>query len=718
MKRVFSGLKPYSAMILLSIGLLFVQAFANLNLPSYMSDIVNIGIQQNGIEHASPSEISSDGLDFITAILPQEQSRFFRASYSFADDRYFINEGVDREELDALVGRSIIMLSSLSGGQGSIGGEMDEDFDITALYAYTPFLAQIPEEAKLAAYELALDYETAIVNQTGIVVAKMFYQELGKDITAMQLNFIFISGAKMMGITLIGMIASIAVAFVASRIGTGFSRTLRHQVFAKVESFASEEFNAFSSSSLVVRTSNDVMQVQQLIIMGIRMFVYAPIMGIGGILMIRQQGAELTWILVSAVAALLVLLIIIFSLALPKFKMMQTFVDRLNLVYRENLSGIMVIRAFGNHDYEDKRFNKANEDNANLSRFVNRLMGLMMPIMSFLMNITILAIIWFGGHMVATGSLQIGSMMAFMQYTMQVIMSFLMISMMFIFLPRATVSINRIAEVLDKENTIQDPDNPCSFIPEKMGEVRFENVDFKYGDADDAVLEDISFTALPGQTTAFIGSTGSGKSTLINLIPRFFDVSKGRILVNGVDVRELRQHDLHETIAYVPQKGMLLSGDVASNLRYGRQDASEEDLLKALDIAQSNFVLKTEEGLAMTIAQGGSNVSGGQRQRLSIARALATHAPIYIFDDSFSALDFKTDRDLRNALHKNLKDATLLIVAQRVNTIIDADQIVVLDEGRIVGIGTHRELLASCPTYYEIAASQLTQEELNHEYAR
>ena len=713
MKRILSHFKPFIGMLVIAVALLFVQAFADLRLPNYMSSIVNVGIQQSGIEHASPSEISQEGYTFVQALLPAEQAQLVEASYVPYEGHMMLKEQIDREALDLRFGEAAWTLMNLAEEQGmDQGSDLSEGFDVTKLYEMTPVLSMMD---KSEAYALAQKMEPSLLKQTGVVFAQMFYQELDMNLDNMQQRYILKTGVQMMGVTFVGMIATISVSFFASRIGAGYSKRLRRDIFAKVESFSSTEFDDFSSSSLVVRTTNDVTQVQQIILMGIRMFFYAPIMAIGGITMIMKQGASLTWIILMAIAALSILLIIIFIVAVPKFKIMQKFTDRLNLVFRENLNGVMVIRAFGNKEFENDRFDKANTDRADLALFVNRLMSLMMPMMMLIMNVTMLAIIWFGSHEISEGLLQIGDMMAFMQYTMQIIFSFLMISMMFIFIPRAIVSMNRIAEVLNKENEIIDPESSQPFDQNKMGVVEFEDVSFKYGDAQECVLEHISFTAQPGQTTAIIGSTGSGKSTIVNLIPRFHDVSSGSIKVNGVDVREVSQHQLRDSIAYVPQKGVLLSGTAKDNLVYGRPQASDSEVSKALEIAQADFVLKKEEGLEMAIAQGGTNVSGGQKQRLSIARAIVKDAPIFIFDDSFSALDFKTDRDLRDALDKNLHDATLIIVAQRVNTIIDADQILVLDEGQLVGKGTHQELLRDCPTYYEIASSQLTKEELAYE---
>lgn len=715
MKRILKNMKPFILLVLVAISLLFVQAWADLKLPNYMSDIVNVGIQQSGIEHASPEVMSKNGYDLIAAVLPETQSNAFKNAYTVSGNEAVINDDVDRKEIDVLVGESIWTLMNYEiPGTEPMNGQMSEDFNITDLYPAIPLFESLDNSIKEAAFAKAEETQDSLKAQTGVMVAKMLYEEQGTDISTLQRDYIFKTGLQMLGITFVGVIAAVLVGLSATRTGAGFSRNLRREVFEKIQGFSSAEFNKFSQSSMVVRSANDVTQVQMMIMMSIRIFFYAPIMAIGGIVMIQNKADSMTWLIGAACAALFVVLLFIYFVAMPKFKIRQSLVDRLNLVFRENLSGVMVMRAFGNTDFENKRFEKANVDVADLTLFVNRVMSIMMPIMMLIMNMTVVGIIWFGAGEVSNGIIQIGDMMAFMQYAMQIIMAFLMISMMFIFIPRAMVSLNRINEILETENSIEDPQTSLPFDDTKRGVVEFDNVSFKYDGADEYVLKDISFTARPGQTTAFIGSTGSGKSTLINLIPRFYDASEGVVRVDGVDVRDIDQKTLREDIGYIPQKGILLSGTVEENLKYGNQGASDEQVLKALEIAQGNFILDKEEGLQYRIAQGGTNVSGGQRQRLSIARALVRDASIYIFDDSFSALDFKTDQLLRKAIHENYEDATLMIVAQRVNTIIDADQIIVLDEGKMVGIGTHQELLKSSATYYEIAASQLSEEELNY----
>jgi len=733
MIRLKKYIKPFIFSLLLAIGLLYVQAQADLNLPNYMSNIVTVGIQQNGITHASPEAISADGYDFIHTLATDEQKVLLDNAYTLISQPtaqdiekypyastgsiYLLNETVTTDErvvLDKIVGQSIWTLISLNAGQGGSGSGMSMDnVDISKLYAITPTLKMLPAMILEGAQTSSGAVSETLLKQTGVVIAKAFYVELGVDVDKMQMDYILNMGFLMLLITLVGAVALITVVYLSSKVGAALSRNLRKDIFNKVETFSNEEFDHFASSSLITRTTNDVTQVQMLVTMGIRIFFYAPILAVGGVIMILRTNVSMVWIIALAVGLLVAMIGVIFSVAVPKFKMTQKLVDKLNLVAREGLSGLMVVRAFGNQDFEAKRFDKANRNLADTLLFVNRVMIILMPFMMLIMNLTVIMIVWFGAKQIDASNLQIGEMMAFMQYAMQVIMSFLMISMVFIIFPRAEVSASRIADVLEVKNKIVDPKEPRSFNQDAIGTVEFDHVSFRYGKANEDVLHDVSFKAQRGQTTAFIGSTGSGKSTLINLIPRFYDVTAGSIKVNGVDVRDVTQEALHDQISYVPQKGMLLSGTVNFNLRYGKQTASDDEVKKAADIAQAtDFITQKEEGFETNIAQAGANVSGGQKQRLSIARALVKGAPIVIFDDSFSALDFKTDQRLREALHKELRNTTLLIVAQRVSTIMNADQIIVLEEGKVVGQGTHQELLKSCPTYYEIASSQLSQEEL------
>lgn len=596
----------------------------------------------------------------------------------------------------------------------------ETDFDLSMLPEGTDIfalLSQMPEE-QLDPIITAINTNFAsmsdsIITQSAIAAVKAEYTTLGMDLSKVQSNYLLRIGASMLLLTLLSVSCSIVVGFLSAKVAAGVARDIRHATFEKVESFTKTEFDKFSTASLITRSTNDVTQIQMAIIMGIRMVCYAPIMGVGAVIHAVDKSPSLTWIIALGVVLLIGLIVTIFSIALPKFKIIQSLIDRLNLVIRENLSGMMVIRAFNNQKFEENRFDKANLDLTENSLFVNRVMVVMMPVMTILMNGLSLLIIWVGAHEVAQSSMQVGDMMAFLQYAMQVVMSFLMLSVMFIILPRASVSANRIADVLAVDLVIKDPEKPKSFSHKAKWKIEFRHVSFRYPGAEEDVLHDINFTALPGQTTAIIGSTGSGKSTVVNLIPRFYDVTDGSLYIDGLDIREVKQSDLRDKIGYIPQKGILFSGTVESNLRYADENADMETLKSAADIAQATeFISTMTDGMASEISQGGSNVSGGQKQRLAIARALVKKPPIYIFDDSFSALDYKTDSALRKALKENTGSSTILIVAQRISTIKNAEQIVVLDQGRVVGKGTHKELMETCKTYREIALSQLSKEEL------
>ena len=609
-------------------------------------------------------------------------------------------------------------MTSQNISQGNMsGGSMNTSLENVDMFTILESMPKAQRDDMIKEMDNQLvNLPEAMISQGAVSFVKSEYDKIGIDTGNIQTKYILTTGAKMIGITVLSMMAAITVGFLASRVGASLGRTLRSKTFEKVMRFSSKEMTEFSTASLITRSTNDIQQIQQMTVMILRMVFFAPFMALGGIYKVLNTNTSMTWIIGVAVLGVLVIVGILFTTVMPRFKILQNLVDKLNLVTREILTGLPVIRAFSTERFEEKRFDGVNKDLTKVNMFVNRMMSCMMPAMMFVMNAISVLIVWVGAKNIDTGSMQVGDMMAFIQYTMQIIMSFLMISMISVMLPRAAVSANRINEVLEKDIIIKDDKNPKSFDNNKKGLVEFKNVSFKYPDADEEVLHDINFTAKSGQTTAFIGSTGSGKSTLINLIPRFYDVTEGEIKVDGANIKNVSLHDLREKIGYVPQKGVLFSGTIDSNLRYGKKNASEEDIRKAAEIAQSiDFINEKEDKFDSEISQGGSNVSGGQKQRLSIARAIAKDPEIFIFDDSFSALDFKTDAKLRKALKSETKDSTVLIVAQRISTIIDADQIVVLDEGRVVGIGTHKELLKNCEIYKEIALSQLSKEELENE---
>ncbi len=735
-------LKPHIVAIILAILFLFGEAVCELVLPNLMSDIVNVGIQNTGVENASPEVISTDGMTLLKPFMSDNSKKLIEKSYKLVESGtdsakdyenaypilkesgkgvYVLTDYSDRSALDDTFGKASVALIAMMqdfAKQGNTSASSSKDMDIsnadiTEMYKINPMLSMIPQ-AKFDGYiNDSNNADNQITNTVGCAMTKLFYKEVGIDMGQYQFNYIAKIGVYMLLITLAGGIFAILVSLIASKVAAGVAKDLRRDLFQKVESFSNREFDSFSTASLITRTTNDITQIQMFVVMAIRLICFAPIMGIGGMIMALQQGVSLSWIILLAIVLLIIVMVVICIVALPKFKSIQKMVDKLNLVTRESLTGMMVIRAFGTQKNEEERFDKANKDLTSVNLFVNRVMVILMPIITLIMNGVTLLIVWVGAHQIEAAQIQIGDMMAFMQYGMIIIMAFLMISMMFIMIPRASVSASRIAEVLESELSIKDSKNPKSLGENSKGEISFNNVSFKYGNAEDNVIENISFTAKPGQTTAFIGSTGSGKSTLVNLIPRFYDVTAGSITFDGIDIRDITQHELRSKIGFVPQKGVLFSGDIASNLRYGKRDASDSEIAEAAKVAQAeDFINSKLEKYESPIAQGGTNVSGGQKQRLCIARALAKKAPVYIFDDSFSALDFKTDAALRKALKKYTGDSTVLIVAQRISTIMDAEQIIVLDEGKMVGKGTHKELMQSCPTYREIASSQLNEEEL------
>ncbi|WP_338752345.1 ABC transporter ATP-binding protein [Bacillus sp. FJAT-52991] len=736
MLKIIKHLKPFIASIVAVICLLSVQAVCDLSLPDYMSNIVNVGIQQGGVENAVPQVIRKSEMDKLKLFMNADEKKKVDANYVLLDKKNLSQSELqsylkdypllDKEPLYQLNTKDKDTINELNNIFGkpmlmTQGIEKDGASSSTPAAANTdPFAAisKLPQSEinamKEKADEKFKDLPGSMITQSAVTFIHSEYKAIGINTDKLQSNYILITGAKMLLLSLVSMAAAVTVGLLAAKVAAGLGRNLRKKVFRKVTSFSNAEFDQFSTASLITRSTNDIQQVQTLMVMMLRIVFYAPILGIGGIIKVLQSEPSMGWIIAVAVIAILTLVIGLFSIAIPKFKSVQKLVDKINLITRESLTGMLVIRAFNNQKYEEKKFEKGNQDLTKTNLFISRLMTFMMPMMMFIMNAVTLLIIWVGSHQVDMGNIQVGDMMAFMQYAMQIIMAFLMISMVSIMLPRASVSAQRIAEVLDTEVLIHDVEEPKTFSSDTKGYVEFKNVSFRYPGAEEDVLSNINFTAKPGETTAFIGSTGSGKSTLINLIPRFYDVTSGEILIDGTDIREVSQKELREKIGYVPQKGILFSGTIESNLKYGKKEATEEELTKAAEIAQAmEFISAKPEGFHTEISQGGTNVSGGQKQRISIARALAKESEIFIFDDSFSALDFKTDAALRKALSNEISESTVLLVAQRISTILNADKIIVLDEGKIVGTGTHEELMENCEVYKQIALSQLSREELS-----
>lgn len=762
MKKLFRFLKPYSGSVLMILMVLMVQAYCDLSLPTYTSDIVNVGIQQSGITEKVPDEIAKEDLEHLLLFVPSAQQKTVQEAFEESQKSYdydgkvlALKESVkeeQEEELASVLAVPMMMVSGIDSGsdtavqmeeemrqkmkeqmQAAAQGQMQAvpqaqmqaevqsqtetklpDVDSMTLYEMIgmmdpkqrdPMIDQMEEQmAKLP--------ET-MTEQAATVYVKAAYEKIGLDTGKMSSSYIMQTGAKMLGLAALGMLASILVGLMASKVAAGIGQGMRRDVFQKVVGFSNAEFDKFSTASLITRSTNDIQQIQLLMVMLLRMVLYAPIMAAGGVWKVFNTNVDMCWIIGLGILMILLVVIALFVLVMPKFEIVQNQIDRLNLVSREILTGLPVIRAFGTQEYEEERFDGANKDLTKTNLFVNRAMTFMMPMMMLIMNAVTVLIVWVGGHSINDGAMQVGDMMAFIQYTMQIIMSFLMICMISVMLPRAAVSAERVDEVLKSQTLIHDPKEAKTFSEEGKGEVCFDHVSFRYPGAEEYVLEDISFTAKPGETTAFIGSTGSGKSTLVNLIPRFYDVTEGKIMIDGEDIREVTQHDLREKIGYVPQKGVLFSGNVASNILYGNPDGTQEEMEEAAKIAQATeFIEHKKKRYQSPISQGGANVSGGQKQRLSIARAIAKHPEIYIFDDSFSALDYKTDVTLRKALKEKTADSTVLIVAQRISTILQAEQIIVLDNGKVVGKGTHKELLKNCEAYYQIASSQLSEKEL------
>ena len=720
MLKMFRYMKERWHYIVLIIALLFLQAYCDLALPDYTSKIVNVGIQQKGLEDGVPDTIREESMEQLCLFLDEKEADRVKENYTLKDGIYQRKEisKEEREELNRIL--SVPMMAAQTFNSEEEAAKLEEQMQLPEDTDLWQVLAAMPKEQfaqiSAAVTEKMKEMPESIRTQAAVQYVLQEYEEQGIDVDALQIRYILFAGLKMLGMALVIMLAAVSVTFLSARVAAVLGRNLRNSVYRKVISFSGEELNHFSTASLITRSTNDIQQIQMVFAMIFRMVLYAPILGVGGVLKVLQTDVSMTWILGVAVASILLLVFVLFKVAMPKFKILQYRIDELNLVSREILTGISVIRAFSREKQEEERFEEANARLTRTNLFVNRCMTFMMPLMMLIMNGITVLIIYNGSHAVDAGTMQVGNMMAFMQYAMQIIMSFLMITMMSIMLPRAGVSAKRINEVLETEITIENPEKILTPAAEEKGEIRFEHVSFAYPGADENTLTDIDFTVHKGETVAFIGSTGSGKSTLVNLIPRFFDVTERRITVDGVDIRDMELHNLRERIGYVPQKAVLFSGTIDSNIRYGKKTATEEDAVHAAQIAQAwEFIQEKDKGMHADIAQGGTNVSGGQKQRLSIARAIAKNPEIYIFDDSFSALDYKTDVVLRRALKKETKDATTLIVAQRISTILHADKILVLDEGKIAGQGTHKELMKTCEVYQQIAMSQLSKEELANE---
>ena len=731
MKNLFKYAAEHWKTLIAIIIVLFIQAYCDLSLPAYTSDIVNVGIQQGGVEEQVPEAISADEMSRLLLFVPSEDQNTVLDAYEEDDSTYDVEAYVLKDDisdedistLEDILAYPMMMTAGFESGsdmtaqieeqlKASLPAEMVTD-DMT-VFDILQMMPADQREAMLDAMEEQMgDLPDTILDQAAISYVGTAYENLGMDMDDIQIHYLLTTGGKMAGLAFLGMAASILVGFMASRVGAATGRDLRGRVFHKVVGFSNNEFDHFSTASLITRSTNDIQQIQLIIVMLLRIVLYAPILAIGGIIQVFQTNVSMSWIIGLAVVLIGLVILVLFLVAMPKFRIMQTLVDKVNLVMREILTGLSVIRAFSTQKYEEERFDKANRDLTRTNLFVNRAMTFMMPVMMLVMNGISVLIMWNGAHGIDNGEMQVGDMMAFIQYTMQIIMGFLMLCMLSIMLPRAAVAADRVQEVLDSQTVILDPDQPEKFSGNEKGLLKFDQVSFRYPGADENVIHDISFTARPGETTAIIGSTGSGKSTLVNLIPRFYDVTEGSITLDGVDIRNVSQHELREKLGYVPQKGILFSGDIASNIMFGNPEGGEEEMVEAAEIAQATeFIDQKPDGYKSPIAQGGSNVSGGQKQRLSIARAIAKHPEVFIFDDSFSALDFKTDVTLRKALKKRTKNSTVLIVAQRISTILNAEQIIVLDDGKIAGMGTHQELLKTCEVYQQIAASQLSESEL------
>ena len=736
MRNLFRFLKPYAGAVVGILVVLFVQAFCDLSLPSYTSDIVNVGIQQGGIDTSIPEQISVKDMENLLLFVDEDGQNTVLENYkkdseTYKEDAYVLKEDAEknektRDELSGVLGKPMLLVESLSSDseqsrqikegllQAMPRGAVSGDADIFEI------LKMMPEEAKdqmtSGMTEEMSDMPDTMVEQAATVYIKQVYRNLDLDTDHIQTMYILKTGAKMLALAFLGMAASITVGFMASKVAASAGRDIRKNVFTKVVGFSNAEFDKFSTASLITRSTNDIQQIQLLSVMLLRMVLYAPILGLGGVYKVFNTNVDMSWILAVAVGLIIMVVLVLFACVMPKFKILQTLVDKLNLVSREILTGLPVIRAFHREKHEEERFDSANKNLMKTNLFVNRAMTFMMPVMMLIMNGISVLIVWTGAHGIDKGQMQVGDMMAFIQYTMQIIMAFLMICMISVMLPRAAVAADRVREVLDSKTAIGDPERPEKFEGNEKGILVFDHVSFRYPGAEENVLHDISFAARPGETTAVIGSTGSGKSTLVNLIPRFYDVTQGKITLDGKDIRDISQHDLRERLGYVPQKGVLFSGTIESNILYGNQNGTKEEMEEAAKIAQATEFIETKPAkYEEYISQGGANVSGGQKQRLSIARAIAKHPDVFIFDDSFSALDYKTDVTLRKELKEHTANSTVILVAQRISTILHAEQIIVLDEGKVAGIGTHRELLNNCEVYRQIALSQLSEEELKND---
>lgn len=735
MGKLFKFMKPYAATILMIIVFLVLQAYCDLSLPGYTSDIVNVGIQQGGIDTAIPEQISVEDMDRLFLFVSEQDQKTVLDAYerdtdTYESEAYVLKDGILKDEkrtdkIGAILSKPMMLVTVFSS-------DSEETKEMTdAMFASLPkemlseditvfdVLGMMPEEQRAQMVtqigEKVDEMPETMLEQAATIYLKEAYKNLGMDTDKIQTGYMLRTGGKMLALAAVGMIVSMIVGFLASKVGASTGRDLRGKVFRKVVEFSNGEFDKFSTASLITRSTNDIQQIQMLTVMILRMVLYAPIMGIGGVFKVFHTNVSMSWIIGLAVVLIAMVVMVLFVVAMPKFKILQNLVDRLNLVTREILTGLPVIRAFSTEKHEEERFDQANKDLTKTNLFVNRAMTFMMPTMMLIMNAISILIVWVGANGINDGQMQVGDMMAFIQYTMQIIMAFLMICMISIMLPRAAVSATRVDEVLTSTTLINDPKQP-KHLKEGKGMVEFNHVSFRYPGAEEDVLHDISFTAKPGETTAIIGSTGSGKSTMVNLIPRFYDVTEGKITIDGEDIRNVTQHELRDQLGYVPQKGVLFSGTIASNILYGNPDGSEETMMEAAKVAQAaEFIEEKPKCYDSRISQGGGNVSGGQKQRLSIARAIAKDPKIFIFDDSFSALDYKTDVTLRKALKEHTVNSTVIIVAQRISTILHADQIIVLDEGKVAGIGTHKELLKNCDVYYQIAASQLSEKELERD---